>query len=117
LGLFLSFYLNLLISFLGFWSAEVWAPRFIFFILISILAGNFFPLDLLPKKLFSLIILTPFPYLFFLPVKMISSPQTLMDKIDIYFLLFMGSFWLVILFFLARFFWQKGLKSFSFWGR
>jgi len=117
LGLFLSFYLNLLISFLGFWSAEVWAPRFIFFILISILAGNFFPLDLLPKKLFSLIILTPFPYLFFLPVKMISSPQTLMDKIDIYFLFFMGSFWLVILFFLVQFFWQKGLKSFSFWGR
>ena len=117
LGIFLSFYLNLLISFLGFWSAEVWAPRFIFFILISTISGNFFPLDLLPKKLFSLIILTPFPYLFFLPVKMISSPQTLINKIDFNFLFFMGSFWLTTFFFLARFFWQKGLKSFSFWGR
>jgi ABC-2 type transport system permease protein len=116
-GLFLSFYLNLLISFFGFWSTEVWAPRFIFFILISILSGSFFPLDLLPKKLFSLILLTPFPYLFFLPVKMISSPQTLINKIDFNFLFFMGSFWLTTFFFLARFFWQKGLKSFSFWGR
>jgi len=116
-GLFLSFYLNLLISFFGFWSTEVWAPRFIFFILISILSGSFFPLDLLPKKIFSLILFTPFPYLFFLPVKMISSPQTLINKVNFNFLFFMGSFWLTVFFFLARFFWQKGLKSFSFWGR
>jgi ABC-2 type transport system permease protein len=116
-GLFLNFYLSLLISFSGFWSAEVWAPRFIFFILISILSGSFFPLDLLPQKLFSLILFTPFPYLFFLPVKMISSPQTLINKVNFDFLFFMGSFWLIVFFFLARFFWQKGLKSFSFWGR
>jgi len=116
IGLFLSFYLNLLISFLGFWSTEVWAPRFIFFILISILSGSFFPLDVLPKKLFSLIILTPFPYLFFLPVKMIVSPQTLINKINFNFLMIMSIFWSIILFFLSRFLWQKGLRSFSFWG-
>jgi len=116
-GFFLSFFLNLLFSFSGFWSTEVWAPRFVFYILILILSGIYFPLDLLPGKIFSLILLTPFPYLFFLPVKMISSPETLINKIDFKFLFFMGSFWLIILFFLSRFFWQKGLKSFSFWGR
>ena len=117
IGLFLSFYLNLLISFLSFWSTEVWAPRFIFFILISILSGSFFPLDLLPKKLFSIILLTPFPYLFFLPVKMISSPETLINKIDFNFLFFMSIFYLTTLFFLSKILWQKGLKNFSFWGR
>lgn len=116
-GLFLSFFLNLTISFLGFWSTEVWAPRFVFFVLILILSGIYFPLDLLPKKIFSLILFTPFPYLFFLPVKMISSPQTLINKVNFNFIFFIGSFWLVVLFFLSRFFWQKGLKSFSFWGR
>ena len=117
LGLFLNFYLNLLISFWGFWSTEIWAPRFIFFILISILSGSFFPLDVLPKELFSLILFTPFPYLFFLPVKMISSPETLINKINLNSIFFMGSFWLIIFFFLSCFFWQKGLKNFSFWGR
>mgnify|MGYP001054815035 CR=1 FL=1 len=117
IGLFLSFFLNLLLSFLGFWSTEVWAPRFIFYVLISILSGSLFPLDLLPKKIFSLILLTPFPYLFFLPVKIISSPETLINKIDLNFLFFMASSWLIVLFFSSKFFWQKGLKSFSFWGR
>jgi len=117
IGLFLSFCLNLLISFIGFWTTEIWAPRFIFFVLVSLLSGSFFPLDLLPKKLFILTLFTPFPYLFFLPVKMIASPQTLINKVEFNFLISMAIFWLIILYFLCRFFWQKGLKSFSFWGR
>jgi len=117
LGLFLSFYLNLLISFLGFWSTETWAPRFIFFILISILSGSFFPLDVLPKNLFYLILATPFSYLFFIPVKMISEPKTLVNKVDVEFIFFIAIFWLIIIFFTTRLLWQKGLKSFSFWGR
>lgn len=116
-GLFLSFYLNILISFLGFWSAEVWAPRFIFFILISILSGNFFPLDVLPNNLFYLILVTPFPYLFFIPVKMTTEPKTLINKVNFEFIFFTAIFWLIIIFFTTRLLWHKGLKSFSFWGR
>jgi len=112
-GLMISYYMNLIIAFLGFWTTESWAPRFIFTILISLLSGNFFPLDMLPKTLYQIALLTPIPYLFFLPTKII------LGRIDNYLILeaMMAFFWLLISRSIAHFIWKKGNKSFSFWGR
>lgn len=112
-GILISFYINLVISFLGFWTTETWAPRFIFMALIFFLSGSYFPLDLLPSTLYHLLLLTPFPYLFYLPVKM------LINKVDqlIYFQLFLSFLWVFIASKLSYRLWRSGNKSFSFWGR
>ena len=112
-GIFISFYINLIISFLGFWTTETWAPRFIFMALIYFLSGSYFPLDLLPSTLYHLLLLTPFPYLFYLPVK------TLIGNVDqlIYFQLFLSFLWVLIASKLSYKLWKLGNKSFSFWGR
>lgn len=117
IGFFISFFISLVISFIGFYSNEVWAPRFVFMVLIQILSGMYFPLDILPKPVFNLLQLTPFPYYFFIPVKIITQPQALFLKINLYISFFVGVIWLILSYFFASFLWQKGNKNFSFWGR
>src|SRR3989344_4832215 len=65
----LYFLFNILIGFIGFWSPEIWGPRFVFTIIVSFFSGSFFPLDILPKTIFNILSLTPFPYILYFPIK------------------------------------------------
>src|SRR3989338_4741842 len=121
----ISYFINLSLSFIGFWTTEVWPIRFIFIILLSFVAGNYFPLDILPPTIYKLILFTPFPYMFYLPAKILISHSTTSNVAnamkqwnnEAMILIFLSYFWLLASYFLARLVWQKGIKSFSFWGR
>ncbi|MDH7475923.1 MAG: ABC-2 family transporter protein [Microgenomates group bacterium] len=112
-GVAISFFLSLIISFLGFWTTETWAPRFIFTTLIFFLSGAYFPLDLLPFNLYFFFLISPFPYLFYLPTKI------LIGKIDqlIYFQFIMSFIWVLLSYKISYKMWVNGNKSFSFFGR
>ncbi|OGK33536.1 hypothetical protein A3F57_05520 [Candidatus Roizmanbacteria bacterium RIFCSPHIGHO2_12_FULL_36_11] len=121
----ISYFINLSLAFIGFWTTEVWPIRFIFIILLSFVAGNYFPLDILPPTIYKLILFTPFPYMFYLPAKILISHSTTSNVAnamkqwnnEAMILIFLSYFWLLASYFLARLVWQKGIKSFSFWGR
>jgi ABC-2 type transport system permease protein len=109
----ISFFVSLSLSFIAFWSTEIWAPRFIFFVLISLLAGTVFPLDILPEPLYQAFLLTPFPYFVYAPTKMFVTgitPATLA-------MLGTGCLWVLGTGFLAISLWRKGIREFSFFGR
>lgn len=113
-AVYISFCINLLLSFIGFWTPEVWAPRFLFLMIVSFVSGTYFPLDLLPPMLYRIFLLTPFPYLYYLPAKiLVSGPE------GAYILQqsFSALAWCVILFFMTRIVWNKGIREFSFWGK
>ena len=115
-GIFISFFINLLLSFIGFWTTEVWGPRFLFLMLVFFLSGSYFPLDLLPSTIYRLILLTPFPYLYYLPTKILITKD--ISQIPNLFQSFIvSSLWSLASWRLALFVWSKGNKSFSFWGR
>lgn len=118
-GVFISFFINLMLSLIGFWTTETWAPRFIFIVLVFFLSGNYFPLDILPKPIFYLLSLTPFPYLFYLPTKILISSGAIEQWSNglIYQQLFLSFFWLFAAWRLCLYMWTRGNKSFSFWGR
>jgi ABC-2 type transport system permease protein len=110
-GVLLSFFINLIISFIGFWSREIWGPRFLFSVLVFFISGSYFPLDLLAKPIYYLFLATPFPYLFYLPTKIFLG-----EKFP-FFLLFFAIGWTVIFYYLAKKIWQAGIKNFAFWSR
>lgn len=113
IGAAISFFISFGLSLVAFWTAETWAPRFIYFILLSMLAGTVFPLDILPRSLYNILLLTPFPYLVFLPAKIYLkgvTPDTLP-------LLGIGFVWALALYYLLCAVWKKGLREFSFFGR
>lgn len=106
----LYFEISLMLSFIGFWSREVWAPRFVFWILISFLAGTYFPLDILPFPVYNILQFLPFTYLVFFPLKVY------LGNIDMVFLskgFFIVSVWIILLWMFLNYLWRKGLKVYT----
>lgn len=114
LSLFIYFFLNFLLGLIGFWSPEVWAPRFIFITLLGFLAGSLFPLDILPKTIYEVLRFLPFTYLLYFPLKIylgqLSFPQIASG-------LLISAFWVFAIYFLVNAIWKKGLKSYTAYGR
>src|SRR3989344_3567169 len=69
-GMILYFYFSVFIGLFGFWSNETWGPRFIFYQVLSFLAGSLFPLDILPIAVFNVFQYLPFTYLMYFPLKL-----------------------------------------------
>ncbi len=113
IGICMSFFLSFCVSMIAFWSNEIWAPRFIYFMMVFMLAGNYFPLDILPPTVYNALLYTPFPYFVFMPahifLKGYSSMSFIYASIAI--------FWTAIFYFLAMYLWKRGLKEFSFYGK
>lgn len=114
-ALFLYFYINLALSFVTFYSPEnTWAPRFLFFMFLEFLAGGFFPIDLLPKSLYQILMLTPFPYLLYFPIAVFLGK---FQGLSLVFYGFIGSLWLIAFRQFSGLLWRRGLKAYEAWGR
>ncbi|KKQ01778.1 MAG: hypothetical protein US11_C0004G0048 [Candidatus Roizmanbacteria bacterium GW2011_GWA2_36_23] len=113
IGCLIGFFISLSLSFIAFWSSEVWAPRFIFFMLVQMLAGSWFPLDVLPKTIYNFMLLTPFPYLIFFPTKIYIHGLS----VDLIKPIIISIIWCLILFAVTRLVWLKGIKNYGAFGR
>lgn len=113
IGICIAFFISFSVSMVAFWTAEVWAPRFIYFILVFMLAGNYFPLDIMPKPIYELLLLTPFPYFIFIPAKIaIHGFDGNTVRIFVYSIV-----WLILSYILTVRLWQKGMRDYSFYGK
>lgn len=113
LGIVIAFFISFTISLIAFWSTEVWAPRFVFMVLITVLSGSYFPLDILPNTFYQLLLFTPFPYFTYLPTKIfINGLQP-----GYLWLFGISGIWAFISYRFAKFVWHKGITEFSFFGR
>ncbi len=114
IGIILNFFISSLLSMIGFWSPDVWGPRFIFYILITFFTGGFFPLDILPKTIYNLMMLTPFPYLQFFPIKIYLGQ---LSSLEIISGIIISLVWILSLVLILKVVWNKGIKSFTAAGR
>lgn len=114
LALLLNFFIGSLLGLIGFWSSEVWAPRFIFYILVSFFAGGLFPLDILPKSLFDVSLLLPFSYMLYFPLKIYLGQ---LSNSAIYSGILISFIWIILLYVLLKIVWSRGLKAYTAQGR
>lgn len=108
------FCISCLLGFVGFWTADTWGTRFIFIILLDFLAGNFLPIDILPPVVSRILLLTPFPYMFYFPVKIYLGQLAIGEILQGMTVLILWSFFLV---YAVKFVWRAGLKVYSAEGR
>ncbi len=114
----LYFYINFFLGLIAFWTPEswsgVWGPRFVFTVILEFFAGTIFPLDLLPKSIFNLVQLTPFPYLIYFPLKIYLGQAGLMQ-------MFLGFavclIWVGIWSLIVDKSWRAGLRVYAAEGR
>jgi ABC-2 type transport system permease protein len=110
LSIIMFFEFSLLLSFLGFWTNEIWAPRFISFVLMEFLGGVLFPLDVLPKALFSFAQILPFGYFIYFPIKVYLGQLSSSDMIGGF---SVSVFWVVFFWYLVHATWKRGLRVYT----
>lgn len=114
IALLLYFFFNIILGLMGFWNSDVWAPRFIFIILLNFFAGSLFPLDILPKQVFYFLQALPFTYILYFPLKIYLGQ---LSQIEIYKGLFVSLIWGLLLFLCIKIIWAKGLATYTSYGR
>lgn len=114
IALILYFFFNILLGFIGFWSPEIWAPRFIFIILLNFFGGILFPLDILPKSVFYVLQGLPFTYILYFPLKIYLGQ---LSHIEIYRGLLISCIWIGFMYWIVKFIWIKGLRIYTAYGR
>lgn len=110
----LYFLISILLSFFGFWSPDVWSPRFLFMIIVEFFAGGLFPLDILPKPLFAILQFLPFNYLLFFPIKIYLGQLNIIAIIKGFAI---SLVWVGILYEITKKVWHKGLIVYGAYGR
>ncbi len=110
----LYFLLSYLLSCVGFWVDNVWAPRWLFgVIFLEFMAGAFFPLDIMPEPLFKAVMVTPFPYLIYYPLQVYLEKISLLEAYKALIIL-IG--WTLFFIFLTKKVWKKGLNDYDAFG-
>jgi ABC-2 type transport system permease protein len=110
LSALLQFLLAYLTALLAFWVLEISTFSFMLLATQRLASGEMFPLDLLPRWLSNLLLLTPFPYCMFFPASIYMgrvSGAALGQGIG------MQMIWIVILFGVVRIVWARGLHSYT----
>lgn len=111
LALLIYFFINIIFGSLGFWTRDVWAPRFLLMVILEFATGAMFPLDMLSAFWQRLLLWTPFPYLLFVPLRIylgdLSTLSYLVAQLT----------WVILLYLLARFVWKRGLLRYEAEGR
>lgn len=93
--------------FIAFWAPEnTWGLAFLILVMIEMVAGGIFPLNILPKSIYLLLQLTPFPYLIYFPIAIFSGKIVGLEMARI--LIQQGIYVIVMLLF-TKFFWKKGM--------
>lgn len=113
-AILIFFFFNIILGMIGFWSNEVWAPRFIFMVLLGFFSGGYFPLDILPQKAFSLFKALPFQYLLYFPLKIYLGQLSYLEIISG---ILISSLWIIVLYILIDKLWEKGLAVYTAQGR
>ncbi len=105
------FFLLTTVSMIPFWLPEqTWPPVFLFLTTTDLLAGGIFPLDVFPEAIRTLLYLTPFPYLVYVPLKAYLGTSE-------NFLVLGSIVWCLATFLLMKFVWQRGLRVYRAEGR
>ncbi len=109
------YFINVTARLVSFWIPEMtWGLAFVVTILIEIIAGGIFPIDILPKNIGVLLQFTPFPYLIYYPIAIFLGKISGFTLVRI---LLQSLAWLVIMYWITKKIWSKGLVVYASEGR
>jgi ABC-2 type transport system permease protein len=106
----LQFMIACMMALLAFWVLDVSTFIFIQFAFEYIASGHLFPLDILPRWLEQLILLTPYPYLLYFPVGIWLGR---IDGAELLQGLLIQSAWVAIGYLLLHQVWSRGVRRYS----
>lgn len=116
-SLFIGYIINFLLSFLisecSFYFSEVTSFFPPINVLKDIISGRVFPLNIIPKSLYQVLLFTPFQFTGYFQVMIILNRYSESEIIQT---LFLGLVWIVALYLLCKLLWRRGLNKYSAFG-
>jgi ABC-2 type transport system permease protein len=106
----MNFLLSFIVGCWGFWTAESGGPRFLLELVLEFTAGVFFPLDILPVYLQTILKRFPSPYLVFFPLNVFlerMSPAEMLNGLAIQLA------WILAFFLMMQLVWSRGLRAYA----
>jgi len=114
LGIAIYFFYSMFFSLIGFWTADIWALRFISFIFLEFFSGTLYPLDILPKPIFWVSQILPFSYCVYQPIRTYiggaSYPEVVSNMV-------ISVIWVVLFWLGTMRLWHRGLRRYAAEGR
>ncbi len=110
LGALILFALVFTIGLLAFWVENSWAPWFLITIFLEGFGGGLFPIDILPKTISQIILLTPAPYLIYFPAKLYIGG---LSTVEIFQGFFIALLWVAIMWAIMIKTLKAGLKYYT----
>lgn len=114
LALVLNFLLNILIAATAFWITDIRLFHTSVILIARSLAGFIMPLDLFPSPLNKISMFLPFSYLLYFPIKIYQQSFSLKE---ILLRMLFGFTWVLVLSFIVKFIWRRGLRRYEAVGR
>lgn len=111
----LRFLLQYTFALMSFWTERASSIESLVFIVYMFFSGAVAPLDFFPPAVKDLVMWTPFPYLIWVPARLIlpSSGHAGAPEIDVARAALVCGAWMVVLFVVNRLVWARGLKRHS----
>ncbi|MGE3728464.1 MAG: ABC transporter permease [Candidatus Sericytochromatia bacterium] len=103
------FQINFMIGILAFWLEETWVLRVMMVTLTQFFSGALIPLELFPHWLRDILNYLPFPYLTWVPVKVLMGQYT--GDLSQAFVLIVS--WAALAFGCSTWLWLRGLKAYT----
>lgn len=105
------FQIQYLIGILAFWLEETWVMRVLVGLVAQFFSGSILPLEFYPQWLTKLLWLSPFPYITYFPVKLISASDIAFNQA------LQGAgiliIWSLLLYLLTHLIWRKGIRLYT----
>lgn len=111
IGYILNSTFSILIGALSFWLTEIWGISAIRNLLTGLLAGAYFPLDILSESVKNIMLKLPFPYMSYFPTKILIEKHINVN--EIYSGVIISIIWIVVLNIITSILVRFGFKKYS----
>jgi len=108
-----NFYLYYFIGLVSFYFTRIGSFMGVYGVVVSLLSGRLFPLDIIPGIIRKILLLLPFQFTGYVPVTVLQGRYTGQEFIIV---LLSGIFWIVFFRFLCKLMLKKGLKNYTSFG-
>lgn len=109
LALILSLLIDFLVGCIAFWMYRAYGPRFMMTIIIFFASGAYIPITLLPDLVQKILMSTPFPFLIYAPVHILTQ----FSSFTTWTMIVGQLIWIFVLGIIVKLVWKQGLKRYE----
>ncbi|QSX06472.1 ABC-2 family transporter protein [Sedimentibacter sp. zth1] len=102
---------SLIIGFFSFWTTEIWGIAAVRNLITGLLTGAVLPLDIFPKTIQDIMLYTPFPYITYIPTKVLIDNNFNIEIIKNG--LFISTLWIITLTIFMLVLKNRGMKKYT----